>query len=86
MSPWAAPVPLVAWNLVRTMSLVFAVVCLVQLVLSVAWLGLRPGRGSYVLIILQLALVLAFAGLAVYANVHLRQARRERRDRGGRSA
>lgn len=68
----------------RTMALVFALVCLVQLVLSVAWLGLRPGRGSYLLIILQLALVLAFAGLAVYANSHLQQVRREQRERGGR--
>ncbi|HUR25320.1 MAG TPA: hypothetical protein VM327_04815 [Candidatus Thermoplasmatota archaeon] len=73
--------PLVTWSLVRTMALVFAVVCLLQLVLSVSLLGLRPGRGSYLLVILQLGLVLAFAGLAVYANANLRQARRGDRQR-----
>jgi Tfp pilus assembly protein PilX len=61
------------------MSTVFAIVCLVQLALSIAWLGLRPGRGSYLIIVLQLALVLAFSALVVYSNSQLRQARRDRR-------
>ena len=79
--------PQLAWGLVRTMALVFAVVCLAQLVLSLVLLGLQPGRGSYVLIIVQLGLVLAFAGLAVYANANRRQVlRQQRRERGGRHA
>ena len=65
------------------MGLVFAIVSLLQLVLSIALVGLRPGRGSYALIVLQLALVLAFAGLAVYANSQLRQVRRQQREQGG---
>jgi hypothetical protein len=69
------------------MASVFAAVGLVQLILSVVLLGLQPGRGSYVLILIQLALVLAFAGLSVYANANRKQALRERwQDRGGRRA
>jgi hypothetical protein len=69
------------------MALVFAVVCLAQLVLSLVLLGLHPGRGSYALIIVQLGLVLAFAGLSVYADSQRKQVLRDqRRDRGGRHA
>ena len=70
------------------MALAFSLVCLLQLVLSVALLGLRPGRGSYALLVLQLGLILAFAALAVYANVHRREALRQERERkrSGRSA
>ena len=78
-------VPHVAWSLVRTMAFVFAVICLAQLILSLVLLGLHPGRGSYALIIVQLALVLAFAGLSVYANSQLRASKRPSRQRGGRS-
>jgi len=65
------------------MALAFAGVCLLQLVLTLALLGLQPGRGSYALVIVQLGLVLAFAGLAVYANGQRRQALREQRRRLG---
>ena len=76
-----------AWSLVRTMALVFAGLCLVQLALSFMLLGLEPGQGSYAILIVQLGLVLAFAALAVYANANRRQAERARlRERGGRHA
>jgi hypothetical protein len=59
------------------MAIVFAVVCLAQLALSVALLGLRPGGGSTWLLVFQGVLVLAFAGLAVYADRHQRAAARQ---------
>jgi hypothetical protein len=59
------------------MALVFTLVLLLQVVASVALLGLRPGVGSSWLLALQVGLVLAFGTLALYAHVYLRDARRE---------